>query len=72
MHSSSLYICAVELRKEIVSEKKVKIIEKTEHVGITCADEITSSSQSRTRGIFCSVSFQEVCLCDKQKLRSFF
>ena len=52
--------------------EKVKIIEKTEHVGITCADEITSSSQSHTRGIFCSVSFQEVCLCDKQKLRSFF
>ena len=23
-----------------MSEKKVKIIEKTEHVGITCADEI--------------------------------
>ena len=49
MYSSSLYICAVELRKEIVSEKKVKIIEKTEHVGITCADEIIERLDSRLR-----------------------
>ena len=66
-----LYLCCRTQKRNCVWEK-IKIIKKTEHVGITCADEITSSSQSRTRGIFCSISFQEVCLCDKQKLRSFF
>ena len=66
-----LYLCCRTQKRNCVWEK-IKIIKRTEHVGITCADEITSSSQSRTRGIFCPVSFKRcACAISKNYVLSF-
>ena len=66
-----LYLCCRTQKRNCVWEK-IKIIKKTEHVGITCTDEITSSSQSRTRGIFCPVSFKRcACAISKNYVLSF-